>query len=193
MNPPIATAARLDSAPIPLPEKKPAARKGTRVLRPAVQGHRADPGLDRVPRASDVTAKYLSTSLPPIEITWIRFLVFALIMVPAMFPGSPLYALKTERRRLHFMRGATVLGSSLFFITGLSFLPIAEASATGFVAPLFVTALAIVLLGEKVGLRRWIATGSVCSACSSSCGRAPRRFIPLRSFRWYQRCAGPAH
>jgi drug/metabolite transporter (DMT)-like permease len=108
---------------------------------------------------SDVTAKYLSSSLPPIEITWIRFLVFALIMTPAMIPGSPLYALKTNRRRLHFMRGATVLGSSLFFITGLSFLPIAEASATGFVAPMFVTALSIVFLNEVVGLRRWIATG----------------------------------
>src|SRR5439155_24965968 len=103
--------------------------------------------------------KYLSSSLPSIEITWIRFLVFALIMTPAMIPGSPLFALKTDRRKLQFMRGATVLGSSLFFITGLSFLPIAEASATGFVAPLFVTALSIVFLNEVVGLRRWIATG----------------------------------
>ena len=51
-----------------------------------------------------------------------------------------------------------LLGSSLFFISGLRFLPIAEASATGFVAPLFVTALSIVFLGESVGLRRWIAT-----------------------------------
>jgi drug/metabolite transporter (DMT)-like permease len=108
---------------------------------------------------SDVTAKYLATSLPPIEITWIRFLVFALIMMPAMIPASPLYALKTDRRKLHFMRGATVLGSSLFFISGLAFLPIAEASATGFVAPLFVTALSIVFLNEVVGVRRWIATG----------------------------------
>jgi drug/metabolite transporter (DMT)-like permease len=57
------------------------------------------------------------------------------------------------------MRGAALLGSSLFFISGLRFLPIAEASATGFVAPLFVTALSIIFLGEKVGLRRWIATG----------------------------------
>ena len=56
------------------------------------------------------------------------------------------------------MRGAALLGSSLFFISGLRFLPIAEASATGFVAPLFVTALSIIFLSEKVGLRRWIAT-----------------------------------
>ena len=108
--------------------------------------------------ASDATAKYLSATLPSIEIAWIRFLVFAVIMVPSMLPGSPLYAMKTERRGLHLLRGTALLGSSLFFITGLRFLPIAEASATGFVAPLFVTALSIFFLGERVGLRRWIAT-----------------------------------
>jgi drug/metabolite transporter (DMT)-like permease len=108
---------------------------------------------------SDVTAKYLSATLPSIEIAWIRFLVFAVIMTPAMMPASPLYALQTNRLGLHLMRGAALLGSSLFFISGLRFLPIAEASATGFVAPLFVTALSIIFLGEKVGLRRWIATG----------------------------------
>jgi drug/metabolite transporter (DMT)-like permease len=108
--------------------------------------------------ASDVTAKYLSATLPSIEIAWIRFLVFALIMAPAMLPGSPLYALQTKSLGLQLMRGAALLGSSLFFISGLRFLPIAEASATGFVAPLFVTALSIFFLGEKVGLRRWVAT-----------------------------------
>ncbi len=107
---------------------------------------------------SDVTAKYLSATLPSIEIAWIRFLVFALVMAPAMVPGSPLYALRTERRGLQLMRGAALLSSSLFFISALRFLPIAEASATGFVAPLFVTALSIIFLGERVGLRRWVAT-----------------------------------
>ena len=75
-----------------------------------------------------------------------------------MVPGSPLYAMQTDRRGLQLMRGAALLVSSLFFISGLRFLPIAEASATGFVAPLFVTALSIFFLGERVGLRRWIAT-----------------------------------
>jgi len=107
---------------------------------------------------SDATAKYLSATLPSIEIAWIRFLVFGVIMVPAMLPGSPLYALQSERRGLQLMRGVALLASSLFFISGLRFLPIAEASATGFVSPLFVTALSIVFLGERVGARRWIAT-----------------------------------
>jgi drug/metabolite transporter (DMT)-like permease len=75
-----------------------------------------------------------------------------------MFPGSPLFSLRTERLGLHLMRGAALVGSSLFFISGLRYLPIAEASATGFVAPLFVTALSIFFLSEKVGLRRWLAT-----------------------------------
>src|SRR5207237_5365098 len=106
---------------------------------------------------SDVTAKYLSATLPSIEIAWIRFLVFSLIMVPAMLPGTRLFALRTERPGLQVMRGIALLSSSLFFISGLRFLPIAEASATGFIAPLFVTALSIAFLGEKVGVRGWLA------------------------------------
>ena len=66
--------------------------------------------------------------------------------------------MRSQRPGLQMLRGAALLGSSLFFISGLRFLPIAEASATGFVSPLFVTALSIVFLGESVGVRRWIAT-----------------------------------
>ena len=60
--------------------------------------------------ASDVTAKYLSATLPSIEIAWIRFLVFALIMTPAMMPGSPLFAMQTNRLGLHLMRGCDDAG-----------------------------------------------------------------------------------
>jgi drug/metabolite transporter (DMT)-like permease len=159
VTPPPAAAARLDSAPLPLPEKKSIAPQApARADRP-FKGIALILASTVFLGTSDVTAKYLSATLPPIEITWIRFLVFALIMTPAMLPGSPLFALPTNRLGLQLLRGLTVLASSLFFISGLSFLPIAEASATGFVAPLFVTALSIVFLGEKVGLRRWIATG----------------------------------
>ena len=158
MTPPPAAAARLDSVSLPLPEKKSAAR-----IAPARADHPFK-GIALILAStvflgtSDVTAKYLSATLPSIEIAWIRFLTFALIMSPAMLPGSPLYALRTARPGLQVMRGIALLGSSLFFISGLRFLPIAEASATGFVSPLFVTALSIVLLGESVGVRRWLAT-----------------------------------
>ena len=81
MTPPSAAAARLDSAPLPLPEKKSAARSApARADRPfrgiaLILASTVFLGL------SDVTAKYLSATLPSIEIAWIRFLVFALIMV----------------------------------------------------------------------------------------------------------------
>jgi drug/metabolite transporter (DMT)-like permease len=109
---------------------------------------------------SDVTAKYLSATMPSIEIAWLRFLVFAAILVPAMVPGSPMYAMRTGRLGMQMLRGTALLGSSLLFITGLRYLPIAEASATGFVSPLFVTALSIVFLAESVGIRRWLATAA---------------------------------
>jgi drug/metabolite transporter (DMT)-like permease len=156
LTPPPATTARLDRAP--LPNKRPAKRTAPARADHPFRGIALILASTVFLGISDVTAKYLSATLPSIEIAWIRFLVFALIMSPAMVPGSPLFALQSRRPGLQVMRGVALLGSSLFFISGLRFLPIAEASATGFVSPLFVTALSIVFLGESVGLRRWIAT-----------------------------------
>ena len=158
VTPPFAAAARLDhvsvtSSDLSSPEKSAPAR-ADRPLRGIALILLSSLFLG----TSDVTSKYLSATLPSIEIAWIRFLVFALIMVPAMVPGSPLYAMQTTRPAFQLLRGVALVVSSLFFITGLGFLPVAEASATGFVAPLFVTALSVVFLGESVGLRRWLAT-----------------------------------
>src|SRR5438309_578549 len=187
VTPPPASAARLDSAASPLPAaKKPAARPApARADRP-FRGIALILASTVFLGVSDVTAKYLSATLPSIEIAGIRFLVFALIMVPAMLPGSPLFALRTGRPGLQAMRGVALLLSSLFFISGLRFLPIAEASATGFVAPLFVTALSIALLGEKVGFRRWLATitglvGVLIILRPGSSAFHPAAFFPIIS------------
>jgi drug/metabolite transporter (DMT)-like permease len=178
VTPPPAAVARIDRAPLSLPEKKPAVvarvesaplalpEAKTLARRAPARADRPFKGIALILLStvflgvSDVTAKYLSATLPSVEIAWIRFLVFAMIMVPAMVPGSPLYALPTKSLGLHLLRGAALLGSSLLFITGLRYLPIAEASATGFVSPLFVTALSIIFLSEKVGVRRWLATAT---------------------------------
>jgi drug/metabolite transporter (DMT)-like permease len=186
VTPPPAAAARLDSAPLPLPEKTSAAQGApARADRP-FRGIALILASTVFLGTSDVTAKYLSATLPSIEIAWIRFLAFALIMFPAMLPASPLYALQTDRRGLQLMRGVALLASSLFFISGLSFLPIAEASATGFVSPLFVTALSIFLLGESVGVRRWLATatgliGVLIILRPGSSAFHPAAFFPLVS------------
>jgi drug/metabolite transporter (DMT)-like permease len=177
VTPPPAAAARLDSAPLPLPEKQAVAKRLDHAPLPPSEEKtaerrapaRADHPFKGIALillstiflgTSDATSKYLSATLPSVEIAWIRFLVFAIIMVPAMVPGTAIYSLRTTSVRLQLLRGTALLGSSLFFITGLRYLPIAEASATGFVSPLFVTALSIIFLAEKVGVRRWIATAT---------------------------------
>jgi drug/metabolite transporter (DMT)-like permease len=186
VTPPPASAARLDSAAVPLPEKKSASRTApARADRP-FRGIALILASTVFLGASDVTAKYLSATLPSVEIAWIRFLVFALIMSPAMLPGSPLYALHSGRPGLQVMRGVALLGSSLFFISGLRYLPIAEASATGFVSPLFVTALSIVFLRESVGMRRWLATavgliGVLIILRPGSSAFHPAAFFPIVS------------
>jgi drug/metabolite transporter (DMT)-like permease len=181
---PPATTARLDRGP--LPNERPAKRTAPARADHPFRGIALILASTVFLGISDVTAKYLSATLPSIEIAWIRFLVFALIMSPAMVPGSPLFALQSRRPGLQVMRGVALLASSLFFISGLRFLPIAEASATGFVSPLFVTALSIVFLGESVGLRRWIATavgliGVVIILRPGSGAFHPAAFFPIVS------------
>jgi len=107
---------------------------------------------------SDALSKYLTRSLPPVEITWIRFLVYVLIMLSVIAMRTGGHALRTRRPGIQVLRGLGLTGSALFFIWGLRYLPIAEASATAFIAPVFVTGLSVILLAEKVGIRRWIAT-----------------------------------
>ena len=155
-----AAALRLDSAELALPEEKPAKKVAPRRVDRPFRGIALLLLSGIFLGTSDATSKYLSATLPSIEIAWIRFLIFLIIMVPAMVPGSPLFALRTQRPAMQVMRGVALLGSSLFFISGLRFLPIAEASATAFVSPLLVTALSIFFLAEKVGLRRWLATAA---------------------------------
>lgn len=158
MTPPPAAAARLDSAALPLPDTKPVPRRAPARADHPFKGIALILLSTAFLGTSDVTAKYLSSTLPSIEIAWLRFVVFTLIMLPAMLPGSALGGFKTERVPMQLLRGAALLGASLLFISGLRYLPIAVASATSFVSPLFVTALSIVLLAETVGIRRWLAT-----------------------------------
>ena len=108
--------------------------------------------------SSDAMAKYATLRLSAIEVAWMRYVVFVAIMCPIVIAMGPRRALSTTRPALQLVRGVALVGSSLFFMSSLRLLPIAEATATGFVAPVFVTLLSILFLRESVGLRRWIAT-----------------------------------
>lgn len=108
--------------------------------------------------SSDVVSKYLAASLPALQITWIRYATFAGLMLAIVAHSGSTRLLRTKRPMLHILRGCGLVCSSIVFVMGLRYLPVADATATGFVTPLFVTALSIPLLGERVGWRRWTAT-----------------------------------
>lgn len=107
---------------------------------------------------ADITSKFLAGHVPALQITWLRYVSFAVIMLLLVWRAGGLARLRTSRPVLQFLRGLCVAMASILFVMSLKYLPIADAVATSFVTPLFVTALSIPLLGEKVGWRRWTAT-----------------------------------
>lgn len=109
--------------------------------------------------AGDAASKYLaSETVPALHIVWLRYTTSGLILLAIVaWPGTRI-SLRTRRPGLQLLRGIGLIGSSVLFVSSLKYLKIADATATSFVAPLFVTALSIPFLGEKVGWRRWLAT-----------------------------------
>lgn len=107
--------------------------------------------------SSDAVAKILAASIPAIEIVWLRYLSFSLIMLPIALMGGLKNLLHPRRPGLLVLRGFGLLLSALIFVSSLKYLPIAAATAIVFVAPIFVTALSVPFLGERVGPHRWAA------------------------------------
>jgi drug/metabolite transporter (DMT)-like permease len=84
--------------------------------------------------------------------------VFLLNVLPPLLRTRIKRTFRSQRPGLQVFRGLALVVSSILFISSPRYLPIAEATATSFAAPLFITALSVVVLGEKVGHRRWAAT-----------------------------------
>ena len=105
---------------------------------------------------ADVTAKYLSTGLPIIEIAWIRYALFFAMaaVVAARAPGR---AFHPRNLKSQILRGFCVTGSSVLFVYGIREMTMAQATTISFLSPLLITVLSIPLLGEVVGIRRWSA------------------------------------
>jgi drug/metabolite transporter (DMT)-like permease len=105
---------------------------------------------------ADTTSKYLSTRLPIIEIQWIRYVLF-FGMAAALAARTPGRALQPRNPKLQILRGLCVTGSSVLFVYGIRAMTMARATTISFLSPLLITILAIPLLGEVVGPRRWAA------------------------------------
>jgi len=142
--------------PPPLPQTAPA----TGLSRPApddfLRGGALMLGATLLFSLSDAMAKYITVSVPTVQLAAIRYAVFVAMAASPLLRNRRT-SMRSRRPMLQILRGVGVAGSALCFILSLARLPIAEATAINFITPLLITALAVPVLGEVVRLPGWIA------------------------------------
>jgi drug/metabolite transporter (DMT)-like permease len=105
----------------------------------------------------DGFAKYLSADLPILQITWARYFFTVAFTLPIMFFFFNKQLVWSDKPKLQILRGLILLSANICFFYAISVISLAKALTLAFIAPLIVTAFSPLLLGEKVGLRRWTA------------------------------------
>ena len=106
---------------------------------------------------NDSILKQFSDRYPLHEIVFVRATVAMLFSLAMLRFEGGLRALRTRHPGLHIARGLCMVVANMAFFGALAAIPLADAVALFFVAPLFITLLSIPFLGEKVGIRRFSA------------------------------------
>ncbi len=101
--------------------------------------------------------RHQTSVMDPFQVAFFRNLFGLAFMLP-WFWRTGLGALKTQRIGLHGFRAAVGLVAMSCWFLAVSMMPVAEATALSFTAPLFATIGAALFLGETVRARRWSAT-----------------------------------
>ena len=105
----------------------------------------------------DTLAKLLGEGYGVVQIMFFRNFFGLFLIAALVWRDGGMRTLRTAQPVQHAIRGACALAAGLMFFTGLQFMPLAEAFAITFAGPVFIAALSVPLLGEKVGPRRWAA------------------------------------
>jgi drug/metabolite transporter (DMT)-like permease len=106
----------------------------------------------------DMAIKWLSGGYPLHEIVFIRAAVAICVTLGVLVPLEGGFAnLRSKRWKMHLLRGGAIVVGNMCFFTGLASLPLAEAVAIFFTAPLIITVLAVPILGERISWRRMTA------------------------------------
>ncbi|MDP5240454.1 DMT family transporter [Uliginosibacterium sp. 31-16] len=105
----------------------------------------------------DTTIKHLTVNFSVPLLAFVRYFMHLLLMLAIVAPRHGLKMAQARRPGLVILRALCLVVMTLFMMFGLKRLPLAEATAIGFVAPLLVVLLARPLLGERIGLLRLLA------------------------------------
>ena len=106
---------------------------------------------------NDMLIKKLSGGYPLHEIVFARAFIGILFSLVLVQLEGGWRILKTTQAHWHILRGLLVVVANMTFFLALAAIPLADATALFFVAPLFITLLSIPILGEKVGIMRLTA------------------------------------
>ena len=105
----------------------------------------------------DTIAKYLAQWYPVPGIVWARYAMNVLVLFVWFVACGELRRLRTARPGIQLARGLLLAGATSLYFTSLRVLPLADAAAIGLVLPLFVAALAVPMLKERLDAPRAIA------------------------------------
>jgi len=105
----------------------------------------------------NASVKYLGARYPITEVFFARYLGHCLICLAIFLPRHGRYLFATSRPGVHALRAGLLFTASAFYFVGVQTIDLSTASAISFAGPIFVTALSVPLLRERVGPRRWTA------------------------------------
>ena len=100
--------------------------------------------------------RHVSAEVHPFEIAFFSFFFGFFVLLPVL-ARTGLAPLRTKRPGMHMVRVALSAVATLAIYYALSVTPLAQVAALSFTMPIFATVLAIVILREVVGIRRWTA------------------------------------
>jgi drug/metabolite transporter (DMT)-like permease len=103
------------------------------------------------------SVKWLTQDYDPLMVVWARNMGAFAFMLAAFLPKYGFALFRTERPLGQVVRAIFLLGSSMLYFFGLSYMDMATGAAIQLTGPLMVTALSVPLLKEQVGWRRWLA------------------------------------
>lgn len=102
-------------------------------------------------------AKTIGTGIPVAEVIFFRNFFAFLPLLPLVIGAGGLAALRMRNPGSHMLRMIFGMIGMVGSFYGYIHLPLVTVTALGFTMPLFLTLLAIPILGEKVGWRRCLA------------------------------------
>ena len=101
--------------------------------------------------------KYLTDSMSVFQITWLRFLGQTVLFLPITLWIAGEDTFRPSRPTLQIVRGLTLSGATLAFVTGAQTTDFADAIAILYAYPFLLTVIAVIFLGERVRLGGWIS------------------------------------